>query len=204
MAYHTLLIECVVVSSLLTLSGSSPSSQFDDQFDPFDDSFYEPGPPYLGDIVKNVPRVGRRNDFFLKAAKSVPRIGRRDATEEGNPPQITKNLPRIGRRNDFFLKAAKSVPRIGRRNDFFLKAAKSVPRIGRREDRLDKRGALTNAMEGGEMSAWPWFRNPELMPRAFKRSEAFHGPEQERDHGLVFYKIDLHREVEEPRFQAEV
>lgn len=30
------------------------------------------------------------------------------------------------------------------------------------------------------------------------------GPEQERDHGLVFYKIDLHREVEEPRFQAEV
>lgn len=41
-------------------------------------------------------QVGRRNDFFLKAAKSVPRIGRR---------------------NDFFLKAAKSVPRIGRRDE---------------------------------------------------------------------------------------
>lgn len=122
-------------------------AQFDDQFDPFDDSYYEPGPPYLGDVVKNVPRVGRRNDFFLKAAKSVPRIGRRndfflkqrgDSGIEGGDdifrPTISKNIPRVGRRNDFFLKAAKSVPRIGRRNDFFLKAAKSVPRIGRRDD----------------------------------------------------------------------
>lgn len=28
--------------------------------------------------------------------------------------------------------------------------------------------------------------------------------EQESDPGLVFYKIDLHKEVEEPRLQAEV
>lgn len=135
------------------------AAEFDDQFDPFDDSFYEAGPPYLGDVVKNVPRVGRRNDFFLKAAKSVPRIGRRSDTVVGAEnrddvfrSRISKNIPRVGRRNDFFLKAAKSVPRIGRRNDFFLKAAKSVPRIGRRDEensvlpKSDKRSYLTNAV----------------------------------------------------------
>lgn len=85
--------------------------------------------PYLPQVTKNLPRVGRRNDFFLKAAKSVPRIGRRD---NDFLLKTAKNVPRVGKRGEFFVKAAKSVPRIGRRNDFFLKASKSVPRIGRR------------------------------------------------------------------------
>ncbi|XP_046681742.1 uncharacterized protein LOC124368544 [Homalodisca vitripennis] len=215
MAHTTLIIvECMVVSSILSAGLGVSAAQFDDQFDPFDDSFYEPGPPYLGDVVKNVPRVGRRNDFFLKAAKSVPRIGRRSDVESASDstdifnPTLSKHIPRIGRRNDFFLKAAKSIPRIGRRNDFFLKAAKSVPRIGRRDEEnsvLTKRNALTNGVEGGEVAAWPWFRNPDLIPRAFKRSESPVEPEaREVDHGLVVYELNLHKEMEEPRLQAEV
>lgn len=88
---------------LLCWTDTGVTAQFEDKFDPFEDSYYEASPPYLVDVVKNVPRMGRRNDLG-------PRIGRRSDFNVENGDGIFK-------RNDFFLKAAKSVPRIGRRDD---------------------------------------------------------------------------------------
>lgn len=42
-------------------------------------------------------------------------------------------------------------------------------------------------MEGGEVAAWPWFRNPDLIPRAFKRSDSLRGEDSDLQTNTIFY-----------------
>ncbi|XP_075217802.1 uncharacterized protein LOC142322611 [Lycorma delicatula] len=147
-------------------------------------------PIYAGAASSLDPLIQRRNDFFLKAGKSVPRIGRRNdnyikSSADWFIPQTetldqTTNTDahQVSRRNDFFFKAHKTIPRIGRRNEKGINDWRSISSTAVQEDvnevipKLTKKdGTITSMDEGEAVAVWPWFRNPEMFSSYQKKKD---------------------------------